>query len=153
MPNKSAEEKDKTRKKINPSSRCSSRTNSRNGTPVGSPSKTNTVETNEVAGEDESWTCERCQVNFVSPEDMLMECQCCKEHYCIKCLGKTPEEYRILSKSDSMWFCHKCREKVEKNIITDRKIEEKCKEMMLAFESRLVNIESYVKTKCDPHQV
>jgi len=52
-----------------------------------------------------------------------------------------------------MWFFHKCRERVEKNIIIDKKIEDTCKEMMSALETRLGNVESEVKTKCDANQV
>ena len=52
-----------------------------------------------------------------------------------------------------MWICGPCRGKVEKNIITDVKIEERCKAIMTAFEQRLANIESELSTKCDDNEV
>ena len=53
-----------------------------------------------------------------------------KEHYCIKCLGKTKTEYDILSKSDTMWFCITCRRKIEEHIVLDLKIEDRCNQIM-----------------------
>jgi len=154
MPTKGAEGDGKDKRKKKPTSKCGSRSGSRNQTPIGSPSKSNAPDQEEEEEvDDESWTCQKCKERFVNPEDMVMECQRCKDHYCITCLGKTQEEYKILAKSDSMWFCHNCREKVEKNIIIDRKIEEKCKEMMTAFDLRLQSIETDVKTKCDAKEV
>ena len=46
----------------------------------------------------------------------LLECQRCKEHFCIKCLKKSNTEHDILSKSDTVWFCVKCRKIVEEHI-------------------------------------
>jgi len=156
MPPKNAEvdKEKKKRERTKTASRCSSRNNSRQGTPLGSPNKFSALEDEADDEEtDEAWTCEKCKIIFTSPKDMLMECQRCKEHYCITCLGKTPQEYEVLAASDSMWFCYKCREKVAKDIAIDRKIEEKCKELMSAMESRIGNVESEVKTKCDAKQV
>ena len=63
---------------------------------------------------------------FSNPDAKMLECQRCKHHYCIKCLNKSDLEYEILSTSDSMWFCGPCKAKVEENIATELKIEEKC---------------------------
>ena len=52
-----------------------------------------------------------------------------------------------------MWLCGSCRGKVEKNIVTDVKLEERCKAIMTAFEQRLANIESELSAKCDENDV
>ncbi|KAG1701354.1 Ribosome biogenesis protein bop1-B [Nymphon striatum] len=52
-----------------------------------------------------------------------------------------------------MWFCGKCRELVEKNIITDRKIEERCQAIMQAYENRISTLEVKIENKCDEDQV
>ncbi|KAL4240642.1 hypothetical protein ACF0H5_001433 [Mactra antiquata] len=48
-----------------------------------------------------------------------------------------------------MWFCTDCREKVEKNIIPDLEIEEKCHQIMIKFENRVSRLEEISKDKCD----
>ena len=125
----------------------SSRDNSRAKSPRVSPARDRTEE-------DEPWTCMKCNVEFIDPADMLLECQRCKEHFCIGCLNKTEEEYKFLSdQPDLMWFCPPCRKKVEKNIVTDRKIEETCRDMMATFEERLKSMEDNIDTKCNEDKV
>ena len=79
--------------------------------------------------------------NFAASDAKLLECQHCKEHFCIKCLKKSNTEYDVLSKSDTMWFCVKCRKIVEEHIVIDLKIEERCKEIMENYEQRISDIE------------
>ncbi len=62
------------------------------------------------------WDCKLCNKIFAESDAKLLECQHCKEHFCIKCLTKSNTEYDILSKSDTMWFCVKCRKIVEEHI-------------------------------------
>ena len=101
-----------------------------------------------------TWQCKTCSLEFSDPNDKLLECQRCKDHYCIKCLGKTVEEYSWMTKSDdTMWFCTSCREKVEKNILVDREIEERCKEMTSKFEIRLKALEEAINNKCEEERV
>lgn len=90
---------------------------------------------------------------FSDPDSKLLECQRCKKHYCIACLNKSESEYMCLSKSDSMWFCLKCREIVEKNIAVDLKIEERCRQIMLNYESRISKLEEDMQTKCNEARV
>ena len=114
-----------------------SASNSRNNSRTNSPSKTakqNVVDSNLS---EEIWNCELCKRAFSNPDDKLLECQRCNEHFCIKCLDKSVEEYTLLSSTDIMWFCPPCREKVEKNIITDREIEARCRDLMDHFENRI----------------
>ena len=95
------------------------------------------------------WDCKLCNTIFAESDAKLLECQRCKEHFCIKCLKKSNTEYDILSKSDTMWFCVKCRKIVEEHIVIDLKIEERCKEIMDNYEQRINDIEIEMVKKCD----
>jgi len=128
---------------------------SRSNSPIiVSPNRFQALATNEDQPNGETWTCQICGKDFSDPNDKLLECQRCKEHYCIGCLDKSVEEYNLLTNSDLMWFCASgCREKVEKNIITDLKIEETCKKMTMKFEERLNHIENKLAEKCSKEEV
>jgi len=100
----------------------------------------------------EPWDCQICKKVFKDSDAKMIECQRCSDHFCIKCLNKTKPEYEILSKSDSMWFCTKCRPIVEEHIVTDLKIEQRCREIMENYEQRLSNVESLMTEKCSEHR-
>jgi len=127
-----------------------------NSSPMLSPNRysplANLVEEIEEINEEknkEVWKCQKCCKDFSDDDDdKLLECQRCKDHYCIKCLGKSEAEYQLLSNSDLMWFCINCRGKVERNIVIDRDIEEKCNDIMKAFENRMTTLETVVSDKC-----
>lgn len=129
-------------------SRSNSRRNSTSSPLTMSPSKVT-----DKDDRDETWECHNCMKIFSEPEAEILECQRCRDHYCIKCLNKSSAEYEILSKSDTMWFCVSCREKVEKNIITDRKIEDRCNEIMAMYELRVTKLENEMEQKCDEGKV
>ena len=48
------------------------------------------------------WDCKLCNTIFAESDAKLLECQRCKEHFCIKCLKKSNTEYDILSRSDTL---------------------------------------------------
>lgn len=52
-----------------------------------------------------------------------------------------------MSKSDSMWFCIKCRPIVEEHIVTDSKIEQRCRAIMDNYEQRLSSVERMITKK------
>ena len=54
---------------------------------------------------------------------------------------------------DIMWSCVACREKVEKALDIDRKIEEKCKEISDLYESRIRKLEDEMKEKVEKDEV
>ena len=56
MPGRGAEDKERKKKEKRPVSRCSSRSNSRRGTPIASPNKYVTLEL-EDDEETDAWTC------------------------------------------------------------------------------------------------
>ena len=103
--------------------------------------------------EDDGWICTICSVLHTSTDAKLLECDRCRDKFCIKCLNKTDDEYEVMKNPDIMWFCPGCREKIEKNIITERKIEELCKEMMLNYEQRICALEEEIKNKCSKEDV
>jgi hypothetical protein len=138
----------KTKRKCRPQTRSNpnSRSNSRHSSPANAG--------NSKASKCENiWNCQLCKKVFNKPDDKLLECQRCSEHFCIQCLNKSVEEYNLMEKSDIMWFCGPCREKVEKNIIVDREIEDMCREIVERFENRLKIVEEQVEKKCDEDRV
>jgi len=38
--------------------------------------------------ENDAWTCKECDKVFSEPDARLLECQRCRDHFCIKCLKK-----------------------------------------------------------------
>lgn len=141
----------RSRKSIATSSRSMSKPNSRSvSPPVVSPNRYAALQ-NETDPQ-ESRNCQKCEVIFTNPDDKMIECKRCTEFYCIKCLGKSEEEYRFMTLGDVMWFCGTCREKVERNIIQDRELEEKCKDIMKSFETRINDIETAVAEKCSKEE-
>ena len=113
---------------INKSTKSSSRSTSRRKSSFLSPNKyqmlVNEQELEDNDVDDEVWQCKLCKHLNADPDSKLLECQRYRDHVCIKCSNKTDEEYNMMANSDMMWFCITCKEKVEKNIITDMKIEE-----------------------------
>ena len=100
----------------------------------------------------EPWDCQICKKVFEDSDVKMIECQRCSDHFCIKCLNKTKSEYDIMSKSDSMWFCIKCRPIVEEHIVIDLKIEQRCCEIMDNYEQRLSSVERMITEKCSEHR-
>ncbi|VDI08450.1 Hypothetical predicted protein [Mytilus galloprovincialis] len=103
---------------------------------------------------EEPWECKICSTVYKDPNAKLLECQRCKDHFCIKCLNKSKPEYDLLSKTDSMWFCVPCRKTVEEHIVTDLKIEArsvdtKCDETRV----REIVEESIIKNSCDKDMI
>ena len=116
-----------------------------------SPTKYDALGDNEE--NENSWKCQVCRFQYSDQSDRLMECQRCVMHFCLECLGKTDDEYDILTQSDSMWFCSECRVKVEKDIITDREIETRCAEITKKFENRIIDMEVRLALKLEKEDV
>ena len=124
--------------------------NSMNNSRNSSPAKIVDMSSKES---EEIWKCKVCTKFFGDPDDKLLECQRCRDHFSIKCLNKSVEEYNLMNSSDIMWFCVPCREKVERNIIVDREIEERCNDMMKMFDNRIRYLEEEMSKKCDEGQI
>ena len=54
---------------------------------------------------------------------------------------------------DTMWFCGLCKERVVKNIVTDKKIEEVCNQIREEFEQRIINLEQKMLKTCGEQDV
>ena len=52
-----------------------------------------------------------------------------------------------------MWFCRLCKERVVKNIVTDKKIEEVCNQIREEFEQRIINLEQKMLKTCGEQDV
>ena len=100
----------------------------------------------------EPWDCQICKKVFKDSDSKMIECQRCSDHFCIRCLNITKSEYDIMSKSDSIWFCIKCRPIVEEHIVTDFKIEQRCREIVDNYEQRLNSVERTTTEKCSEHR-
>lgn len=109
--------------------------------------------TNGNSSKEDPWICQMCENVFSEPDARVLECQRCKQHFCIKCLNKPKAEYDILSKSDTMRFCIKCRQIIEEHIIIDLKIEERCNQIMKMYDERITKLEDTVNSKCDEARV
>ncbi|CAC5385882.1 unnamed protein product [Mytilus coruscus] len=103
--------------------------------------------------DEEAWTCAKCTKMFKEPNAQLMECQRCKEYFCIACLKKTKTEYTMLCKTDAMWFCGTCRIITEQHAVKDIEIERRCKQIMENYEERISSLEKTVENKCDEERV
>lgn len=126
------------------------------GSKSGSKTNVSSLNTNiDLSGdeEEEQWKCKDCNKIFTDSNAKMLECERCRSHHCTKCLGKTDEEYEVLQDSDSMWFCISCREVIQKSIVTDLKIEERCKAIMEEYESRISTLEESINKKCDEERV
>ncbi len=86
-----------------------------------------------------SWTCKTCKGQFVNPNDKLMECEYCDNHFCAKCLNMNDDEYAHHEKSSGMWFCVICKPKVEETIKIEKEIEKRCSEHFMLYTVRESN--------------
>ena len=143
---KMASDQRKTRSKLG------SQNNSRNSSRQNSPTR-GVVQSLVRNENDDRWMCQICETNTGDPNVKMLECQRCRDHFCIKCIKKSETEYNIIAQSDLMWFCIACRERVERNIQIDIDIETRCKEIMENYESRISKLEADIITKCDEGQV
>lgn len=82
-----------------------------------------------------------------------MACERCREHFCTTCLEKDGNEYRVLARSEAMWFCPPCHVTVQTNLKTEFKIEKKCAELMGKYEERIKKMKKEFAKKCEEKQV
>ena len=61
---------------------------------------------------DEIWICQSCKIRFEGDNHMLVECEYCVKHFCVKCIHMTEMEYKIMNEKERIhWFCPPCDEK------------------------------------------
>ena len=100
-----------------------------------------------------AWRCEECGKLFRSDKDRVLECEFCEKHYCIRCLKYKPGEYEAMQKPGCVWFCLPCKPKIEKNILNEKVIEERCQFYFESINARLDEVERKLEGKCDENQV
>ena len=108
---------------------------------------------NSESGSDVREACEDCEKIFKSEKDRMLECEYCRNRYCIKCLKFKPCEYEAMGKPGCMWFCLKCIPKIYKNILNEKVIEERCDMYFKTMNKRFEAIEKKVDAKCDSKEV
>ena len=101
----------------------------------------------------QAWKYEECEKLFRKDNDMVLECEYCEKHYCIKCLRYKQSEYEAMAKPECMWFCLACKPKIEKNILNEKMIEERCLFYCQSINDRLEEVEKQLRTKCDETKV
>ena len=110
--------------------------------------------TSECDGSASGWTCEECGKLFRREKDKLLEFEYCEKHYRIKCLKYKPAEYEAMRKPGCMWFCMPCKPKIEKIILNEKSIENRCEIYFSTLNARIEEIEEKkLHTKCDAHEV
>ena len=76
----------------------------------------------------------------------MLECEYCGNRYCIKCLKIKPGEYEAMGKPG-------CKPKIEKNILNEKVIEERCEMYFKTTNTRFEAIEKKLDAKCDSKEV
>ena len=71
----------------------------------------------------------------------------------LKCLTYKPVEYEAMRKPGCMWFCMPCKPKIEKHILNEKLIEERCELYFRTLIARIEEIEKKLETKCDAHEI
>ena len=64
-----------------------------------------------------------------------------------------PGEYKAMGKPGCMWSCLKCKPKLEKNILNEKVIEERCEMYFKTMNTRFEAIEKKLDAKCDSKEV
>ena len=117
-------------------------------------SRSNSLSTRGNKNKDtEVWKCGVCKNVFASDEAEIIQCEYCQCYYCKECLELSTEECEGFQHPSLHWFCASCEERVMKNIRTDREVEQRCSEFLMAMKNRIVNLETDMKSKLDENQV
>lgn len=102
---------------------------------------------------NEAWICNICKKKFSDPAAKMLECLRCEDHFCIKCLKKSEQEYKYLQKEDNLWTCQACQGKARIEIKKGFNFERECERIMETFELRVQRLEKEIEEKCTIEQV
>ena len=118
--------------------------------------KTASVSRNRVESPESEvgWKCDTCVQLFQSDKDKVLECEFCKNHRCLKCLGLPAATYKGLSgREDFPWFCNNCLPKTLHYLSEVKSIETRCSEFLASFEKTVTDkIQSVENTVQGYHQ-
>ena len=99
------------------------------------------------------WICKTCTKKFTKVTDKLMECEYCENHFCSECLQMNDKEYEHHIHSSGMWFCGRCKPKVEETLKVEKEIEKRCEEHFQKYCKRLESIEKKLEKKVEIQDV
>ena len=99
------------------------------------------------------WICKTCTKKFTKVTDKLMECEYCENHFCSECLQMNDKEYEHHIHSSGMWFCGRCKPKVEETLKVEKEIEKRCEEHFQKYRKRLESIEKKLEKKVEIQDV
>ena len=57
---------------------------------------------------DEAWKCKVCEKESMSDNTQMMECEKCRHHFCLDCIGMNEQVYCYMAKDEVIWCCRKC---------------------------------------------
>ena len=99
------------------------------------------------AASNTSELCNRCG----NDSDKWISCERCLSWFCLKCADLTDDEHSFFSsrKTRAHWYCDACESQAVKAVTTDQAIEEKCKEFLGSFQTRLEACETNLSNKAD----
>ena len=68
--------------------------------------------------------CEICNVDFINPDDELLQCERCFKWNCTCCLKMSTPMYQMMSsRQDMHWFCPVCERPAMSAVYADKEIE------------------------------
>ena len=74
----------------------------------------NTEEHPHPPSNEETWSCDTCELKFADENDKLLSCEYCGHHRCVSCLGMTKTVYKAISgRPDLPWFCSACMQVID----------------------------------------
>ena len=71
---------------------------------------------------DHSWTCKVCKNTLGQPDDKIIECDRCTDHYFMKCLRVNEAVYDYMTNTSAIWCFLNCTDETRR--ITSRKNED-----------------------------
>lgn len=126
--------------------RKSSRSGSSSGNRNASNKPDNKLGT-PAALKPETVKCGICKEVVDTDKEKVLRCERCLTCFCIECTGVEEAEHAILTKPNYHWFCDTCNFPAIQAVLTDKAVEDRCKEFLASFEDRLIAVEQEQKSQ------
>lgn len=103
---------------------------------------------------DEPEDCVICRQTFSDSSDKMLQCERCSLWTCAGCANVSDAEYAVMSRPDCHWYCDgHCNQRATRAVLDEKSVEDRCKEFLKNFESRLENIEKEMAQKASKQDV
>ena len=91
--------------------------------------------------------CSKCH----NDSDKWISCERCLMWFCLNCAELSEEEHAFFTRRQARahWYCNDCEAQAVKAVSTDQAIEERCKEFLGEFQTRLESVENKLNDKAD----